>query len=41
MTVITVKDRLTREQRRTLAETLTDAVLVPGSRCISSNARRT
>lgn len=32
MTVITVntaKDRLTREQRRTLAETLTDAVLVP------------
>jgi phenylpyruvate tautomerase PptA (4-oxalocrotonate tautomerase family) len=32
MTVITVntkKDRLSREQRRTLAETLTDAVLVP------------
>ena len=32
MTVITVntaKDRLTRDQRRTLAETLTDAVLVP------------
>lgn len=32
MTVITVntgKDRLNRDQRRTLAETLTDAVLVP------------
>ena len=32
MTVITVnttKDRLSRDQRRTLAETLTDAVLVP------------
>lgn len=32
MTIITVKSpvgRLTREQRRTLAETLTDAVLVP------------
>ena len=32
MTVITVntkKDRLSREQRRTLAESLTDAVLVP------------
>jgi phenylpyruvate tautomerase PptA (4-oxalocrotonate tautomerase family) len=29
ITVNTAKDRLTREQRRTLAETLTDAVLVP------------